>query len=102
MSDDIDYSDYVDAMEDDPEEDVEGDNEENCVLNRLLFTNRVVAKLQAHGLAPNDASLVYEMENFKPSTSRSGNMTAFGRVGKRRLRLILGQIADPELRLKNW
>jgi hypothetical protein len=102
MSDHEDSSNYVDAWEDPPEADVEGDNEENCVLNRLRFTNRVVAKLQSHGLTPNDASFVYEQakasNNFEFSTSRSGKLTAFGRIGKRKLRIILGEIINPETR----
>lgn len=93
-----DYGDYVDALEDDPEEDVDGDLEESCVLNRLRFSNRAIAKLRNHGLSPDDVSFAYSVGTIQTSTSRGGGTMIIARIGKRRVKVAVREIVDPEIR----
>jgi hypothetical protein len=89
-------SDDVDALDDDPDEDFQGDNTTPCIIGELRFTSRVVNKLASRDFTPNPVHLIFVSVNIEPSDSANEGYIVFGPRRRRKaaimVRPILGKL----------
>jgi hypothetical protein len=85
-------SDYVDALEDDPDEDFEGYDTTAVVVGDLRFSVRIVNKIAARHFTPDDVSRIYANGVLEPSNMHLGFSVA-GRHRGRPARIAIEPIA---------